>query len=115
MTRFLATLLLVLLPLQWAAAAVTPYCVHAATVEAQQNVDHHDHARHAQAGTTERDNTHAGHADCTACVAPFAFSGADMGDTMLPRGPATFDVRYSAPVTDSVPDNLFRPPALFLA
>ncbi|HEX5373532.1 MAG TPA: DUF2946 family protein [Aquabacterium sp.] len=72
MRRFLAVLLLVLLPLQsiWAAAA--PYCQHEAS--GSSHVGHHTHEHHQAAADdvgadTSSDALTMDHADCHACQA----------------------------------------------
>jgi hypothetical protein len=59
MHRFLAVLLLALLPLQFSWAAVSAYCGHEADAQAQ-HLGHHEHPPHADAGTADGHDADSG-------------------------------------------------------
>jgi hypothetical protein len=116
MRRLFATILLLLLPLQWSAAAVMSYCQHEADPSAQQHIGHHDHEHHEQPITqsdSEKDQTV--HLDCGLCLAHVAFIDHGVARAALPPEGKSFSLRFSAAVPESPPDGLFRPPLLALA
>ena len=116
MRRFLATLLLLLLPLQWSAAAVTSYCLHEADASAQQHVGHHEHEhRDPPIKESDGEKKQTVHLDCAVCLAHFAFIGHYAAGVALQPIGKSFSLRYSVPIPESPPDNLFRPPVTVLA
>jgi hypothetical protein len=70
MRRFVALLLLALLPMQFSWAAVSAYCQHEADAQTQ-HLGHHEHPQHADAGDAD------GHDADT--DAPAASNGIDCG------------------------------------
>jgi hypothetical protein len=74
MRRYVALLLLALLPLQFSWAAVSAYCGHEADAQTQ-HLGHHEHPQHAEAGAADGHDADSGTptansgVDCSHCHA----------------------------------------------
>lgn len=117
MRRWLAVLLLVLLPLQFSWAAVADYCMHESS-ETADHVGHHDHESHshgaAQADAEAKTKTDDGSSstatvDCSHCHGSCAVT-LDLPAGLVPRSveqaPPTLG---DAPRAEHVPAQPERP------
>jgi hypothetical protein len=87
MRRWLATFLLVLLPLQFSWAAAASYCQHE-TGPATKHFGHHEHKHHQDSNTTSDDLKLSVDADCAACHAGCAAATVTVSSLALDTAPA---------------------------
>ena len=74
MRRWLAVLMLLVLPAQFVWAAAAPYCAHEATIAASQHPGHHQHVHQDGSSVAKAGDDGAGgfgfdHSDCASCHA----------------------------------------------
>lgn len=115
MRRWLALLLLVLLPLQFGWAAVADYCSHALGTE-QGHLGHHDHAVHGHAPVADDagdagsgNDAAATHVDCGHCHGHW-FGVLALATALVPQAPADAPPALGpAPPADHAPAQPERP------
>lgn len=110
MYRFVALLVLCLLPLQWTFAAVSEYCKHETGPAEQQHVGHHSH-QHVDPPVDDGDQKKASFDwDCPACHhAAGAAVPSIMASAPVPALPL-LTVFSSRAISHRAPENPFRPP-----
>lgn len=109
MRRWLAVLLLVLLPLQFSWAAVADYCMHESG-ETADHVGHHDHASHAHGAaqvdadadadaraTSDGGSSTAAKVDCSHCHGGCAVT------LDLPAGLVPHTIEHAPPTLGDAP------------
>jgi hypothetical protein len=105
MRRWLAILLLVVLPTQMSWAAVAAYCAHESGAAAD-HVGHHDHAAHAHASSpldapdvssNDLDTTSGADADCGHCHGQFTGMLWSEENPVLKRPPSAPDAAVEIP------------------
>ena len=113
MRRFLAILILCMLPLQWSFAAMADYCRHETSAASQQHAGHHAH-KHLESGHGDKKDANGGFGDrdCPSCnhvpVAGITFQGFDL-PLVLADVPIVFSGHL---IPQRSPENPFRPPHL---
>lgn len=88
MRRWLAVLLLVLLPLQFTWAAAAAYCQHE-TGDAAKHFGHHDHKHHQDSTDTSNGPSFGIDSDCAACHAGCAAATVTVSSFALETTPPT--------------------------
>jgi hypothetical protein len=113
MRRFIALLILLVLPLQWSYAAVADYCLHEEVVDGQNHVDYHGHDHLHKAPEAKDLKSSCGDTDCSSIhhhhsapvamfESPKVFSAPDFSTAPI--------IFLSHSIPHRSPDNPFRPP-----
>ena len=113
MRRFVAILILCVLPLQWSYAAVAEYCLHEETVAAQNHLGHHAH-KHDNKSGEGKDQKKPGFEDwdCPSCQHSTAVVAIAAGASPLPTDTSAPRLFLHQRFPDRSPDNPFRPPLI---
>ncbi len=112
-TKFLAILLLISLPLSWTTAAVAAYCKHESVASEQNHLGHHDDRDHSPSANPDPDNqdgTQKPHAHCSLShvyYSAFPMSSADIGYLFIPSRLSWLP--DSRPLISVLPDEPERP------
>ena len=110
MRRFIALLILCLLPLQWSYAVVADYCQHEEAASAQNHIGHHAH-KHIDATPDDKvKKISFGDLDCPSCQHSTAFAILDLPAAKIPHASVAPIVFLSQSIPQRSPDNPFRPP-----
>lgn len=114
--RKLIVFLLIVLPLQWSAAAVAAYCQHETESAAQQHIGHHAHEHRADADPGGIDPAKSGFdADCPSCHAHYAQAAIPVDHAVTPICGGHNATPYRTTLPEPPPGSLFRPPLAKLA
>jgi hypothetical protein len=117
MSRLILSILMLLLPLQWSAAAVAEYCLHEKAPAAQQHLGHHAHEHKGEDGRADSKNK-SGKTfdnDCASCLAQCFHAvvhSVDSPPAALSSGGSSV---YIAFMPDPLLHSLFRPPLITFA
>jgi hypothetical protein len=117
MRRLILSILMLLLPLQWSAAAVAEYCLHEKAPPAQQHLGHHAHEHKADAGRDDSGNK-SGKTfdnDCASCLAQCFHAVARSVDSPSVLSSTGGSSVYIAFMPDPLLHSLFRPPLITFA
>jgi len=113
MSRLLAVLLLIALPLSWTTTAVAAYCKHEIVASEQNHLGHHDDRDHLSTATPDpgnSDETNTPHAHCClshVCYCAFPMSNTDIGTFSIPTGLSWLP--DNRPLASYFPDEPDRP------
>jgi hypothetical protein len=110
MRRFVALIILCMLPVQWSYAAVAEYCQHEEAAVAQNHLGHHAHKHVDDAPDSKGKKGGFVDLDCPSCQHANATAILDLPAAMLPRFSVTPITFLSQSIPCRSPDNPFRPP-----
>ena len=110
MRRFVAILILCVLPLQWSYAAVAEYCQHEEVVSAQDHVGHHAHKHVDKTSDHKTKKVSFGDLDCPSCQHSTTFTIIDLPAAPTPCASVAPIIFLSQSIPQRSPDNPFRPP-----
>jgi hypothetical protein len=109
MRRWIALVLLALLPLQWGVALALSVG-EPVGITTEQHLANHHHGHADAAAQTGQDSDAANHGDCGACVHQVAQAAAAFTHTVVPPAPARVITPYARHVPEALAERLYRPP-----
>jgi hypothetical protein len=109
--KFVLMFLMVLLPLQWSAAAMAMCCADEPAAVAQQNLGD-DERKHDKSASEPLDGDKNGsfHSDCATCLACCAHAVGGRVILASPESRMHGHLQRPGYIPDLVPESLFRPP-----